>query len=188
MNELLERHLWRGIGLDRPRHWYHLGSVVHAASELKLYRVQRTLLLGNDLTGAHELVDLQALPPVRVAALVAAALAECRRGDRLIAELPGLRAAGGRSPFWEGLGARFCPVTPAEAQARHGPDGQRAVAALLPRQPIYVSFLPEAAQAAVAACADDMVPLRQALEAAGLHWHGHLRIDDGGPVLERVAT
>jgi hypothetical protein len=48
----------RAIGLDRPRFWYHVGCAVHAAPELELFHRQRTLLLGNDLTGAWEIADL----------------------------------------------------------------------------------------------------------------------------------
>lgn len=48
----------RGIGLEQPRYWYHVGCAVQAAPELGLYHRQRTLLLGNDLTGAWEIADL----------------------------------------------------------------------------------------------------------------------------------
>ena len=41
------------IGQPVPRAWFRLGWAVHASAELGLYRRQRTLLLGHDLTGAR---------------------------------------------------------------------------------------------------------------------------------------
>lgn len=111
------------IGLQQPRHWYHVGRIVHAAAELSLFRPQRTLLLGNDLTGANELVglveaaDTEALAAARA---VRQAQAGLPSGERLIVELPGVRDADGRSPFWLGLGRHFCPTSPEEAERRHG--------------------------------------------------------------------
>ncbi|MEL4419719.1 hypothetical protein AAEH74_22490, partial [Shewanella algae] len=43
------------LGLTLPRYHFHIGRVVHAAQELGLFRVQTTLLLGNDHTGQSEL-------------------------------------------------------------------------------------------------------------------------------------
>lgn len=189
---MLQHHLVIGIGLEQPRHWYHVGRVVHAAPELQLFRPQRTLLLGNDLTGASELVGL-AEPPARgedPSSSWSALLQACAQrpsGERLIVELPGVRDAEGRSPFWQGLGHAFCPLTPEAAAALHGAAWQGHVAALLPRQLIYTSFLSDAAQDAIGRCAAAALPLQRALQQAGFAWHGHVSIADGGPVLERVA-
>lgn len=195
------------IGLATPRCWFHLGLAVHAAPGLGLFRPQRTLQLGNDLTGAAELCDLALLPGqgVAMATLASAALQIARAdaarwGAPVIAELPGLRdeagddagdaagdAAGqvaGDSPFWRGLGRHFFRGDPAEAEARLGPAWRSHLAALLPRQLIYASFLPDDAQAAMAQTGAARQPLRAALESAGFAWRQHLRIDDGGPVLE----
>ena len=50
------------LGLDLPRYSFHLGRIVHASTELRLFRVQPTLLLGNDHTGESELLDLACSP------------------------------------------------------------------------------------------------------------------------------
>lgn len=179
------------IGLAMPRCWYHLGLAVHAAAGLGLFRPQRTLLLGNDLTGAAELRDLAALPGHGDAlrALAAAALQTARNdadrwGSPVIAELAGQQDAAGDSPFWRGLGRHFYRGEPAEAQARLGPAWRSHLAALLPRQLIYTSFLPDDAQAAMGRRSDAQHEIHEALQAAGFVWRQHLRIDDGGPVLE----
>ena len=173
--------LQHAIGRDTPRHWYHVGRVVHAARALGIFQEQATLLLGNDLTGAAELCELRGQGPA-LQALIAAALARLPAG-RVIVELPGLRDTAGQSPFWQGLGRHFYGGDPHDAMARHGPAWRGHVAALLPRQPLYTAFLPDAAQAAIGLVAPEAAALQQALRAAGFQPSGHVCIDDGGPVL-----
>jgi arginine/ornithine succinyltransferase subunit-like protein len=174
------------IGLKLPRYHFRLGRVVHAAAELDLFRVQTTLLLGNDHTGAAELTQLEATPDLPQH--IAAAQQQVRErpeefGDTLICELPGWRDAQGHSPFWQALGARFYPGDPAEAEARLGPDWRSHLAALLPRQTVYLSFLGEAAERHVLDVPDSHKPVLAALLAARFQPPVHARIDDGGPVL-----
>lgn len=183
------------LGLALPRYHFHIGRVVHAAQELALFRVQTTLLLGNDHTGQSELADVQLAPGLGAAQQTAAlrALVDAARtlmrerpqdfGDALVAELPGWRDAAGASPFWQALGARFYAGDPAEAQARLGDAWRSHLAALLPRQTIYLSFLGTAAEASLARADDRALPALAALRAAGFQPPAHARIDDGGPVL-----
>lgn len=174
-----------GIGRELPRFWYHVGRVVHAAASLGLFREQHTLLLGNDLTGASELTDIEGdrAAPAALTALLAAV--RQRHADRhLIVELPGLRDSADQSPFWSGLGRHFYAGDPRDAAERFGPAWRSHVAALLPRQLVYTSFLPEAAQAAIGATPPQAAAMRAALEAAGFRWQQHVAIDDGGAVLE----
>lgn len=183
----------RAIGLDTPRWWYHVGCLVLAAPELRLFHRQRTLLLGSDHTGAAELADLACDPalahPERSAtyrALIEAASDALRRtcdgAARVIAELPG-RSVDGASPFWSGLGRHFYNGDPRAAAARLGPEWRHHLAALLPRAPLLVSFLAEDAQAALGTTSAP-VELVAALESCGLHAGQHVTIDDGGPVYE----
>lgn len=180
------------IGLALPRWWYHVGCAVHAAAELKLFRRQATLQLGNDLTGASELADIaapgaaDALAPLLQAALRVVAAEPQTYGPRLICELFGVRASGGAAPFWQGLGRHFYRTDPREAEAQHGPAWHSHVAALLPRHLVYLSFLPPDAQAAVGAVPPSLHALAEALGTVGFTWQQHVRIEDGGRVLERV--
>lgn len=183
------------LGLTLPRYHFRLGRVVHAAAELGLFRVQTTMLLGNDHTGHAELADLHTAAGLseadRLAALsqlIAAAQAQLRErpadfGEWLVAELPGWRDDAQRSPFWQALGARFYPGDPAEAEARLGPDWRSHLAALLPRQTLYLSFLGAEAERRVLDVNAPARPALAALQAAGFHPPVHVRIDDGGPVL-----
>jgi len=183
------------IGLQRPRHWYHVGCVVHAAPELALYHRQTTLLLGNDHTGASELADLACAPSLSAVdqagslqALLAAAQAHlahwrAEHGETLIVELPGVADEAGRSPFWHGLGRHFYAGDLAATAHQHGPDWRSHVAALLPRQPVYTAFLPEAARAAIGQVAPPARAWLDALGHAGWRYSHHIGLIDGGPVL-----
>lgn len=174
------------IGRPLPRPWYHVGWAVHSAPSLGLHHEQATLLLGHDLAGAAELAAIEGTGPA-LEELIAAALARLA-GRSVIVELPGLRDSADQSPFWNGLGRHFYTGDPRQALQRHGPAWRSHVAALLPRQVVYASFLPPAAQAAIGACDPAAAPLRAALEAAGFRWRHHVTVDDGGPVLELEAV
>jgi arginine N-succinyltransferase len=190
---LAEARLVPAIGLVVPRFWFHVGCTVHASATLGLFQRHRTLLLGNDHSGASELVlragsgtddTGAALQLALQGALLLLAQRRPRYAERLVAELPGPRDAGGRSPFWDGLVRRFHAGEAAATAQRHGTDWRTGVAALLPRQPVYTAFLGAEAQAAIAQVPASALPLRELLEHAGLHYTHHVTIDDGGPVLE----
>lgn len=184
------------IGLQPPRHWYHVGCVVHASPELRRRLPLATLQLNNDLTGEAELAGWLTEPGLdphdcRAAwrALLAAGLQRLAgrlpagtAAPRLLVELPGPRDDRGASPFWQGLGRHFYAGDPAAAQARFGDAWRSHVAALLPRQLVYCAFLPEAAQQAIGTVHGDAQALAALLHEAGLRWSRHIRIDDGGPV------
>ena len=202
------------IGQPVPRAWFRLGWAVHASAELGLYRRQRTLLLGHDLTGASELTGLglhpllpaaQALPAwtvlVQAALLALHASAAGQPPDRLatdphghpldsarvpcIVELPGLRDAQGLAPVWQGLGRHFHAQDLDAARRQHGPDWAHHLASLLPRHVLYASLLPAATQAALGQMLAAAQPLAQALAQLGFEPRGHIGITDGGTVLER---
>lgn len=195
--------LRRRIGRPVPRAWFRLGWAVHAASELGLYRRQRTLLLGHDLTGADELTGFGLAPSLPAAeagpawaALVAAAVqalapdqADGDGGEPApcIAELPGMREADGGSPVWHGLGRHFHGQALEALRRQHGAEGLHHLAGLMPRQVVYAALLPAATQAAFGQVAAAALPLRQALQAQGFGARDHVAITDGGAVLERWA-
>lgn len=177
-----------------PRYSYHLGQIVHAAAELGLFRAQPTLLLGNDHTGESELADLACAPELdaaqqqaALAQLINAALQRIsaqpdRYGRQLMLELAGPRDASGASPFWLGLGANFYNGDPAAAEAKLGEAWRSHLAALLPRQTLYLSFLSAEAQAAVGQVGASGLVAAAAAGSLGFADSSHVRIDDGGPV------
>ena len=137
-----------------------------------------------DWLGRQLPASARVLSSLLAAALQRVASDRAGHAARLIVELPGLRDAQGRSPFWEGLGRHFYDGDPAAAAARFGPDWCSHVAALLPRQPVYTDFLCDAAQAAVAQVDPAARVLMDLLWQAGLRYAHHISIADGGPVFE----
>jgi arginine N-succinyltransferase len=192
--------LVQGLGLTLPRFSYHVGRVVHASAELGLFRTQTTLLLGNDHSGENELADLACSPSLSAKAqvdclgrLVQVAFQRVQArpesfGERLIVELAGPRDEQNLAPFWIGLGAHFYASDPRAAQLKFGDAWRSHLAALLPRQTLYLSLLSEAAQRALGQVGTAGVVAAQALAEAGFGFSQHVRIDDGGPVWEKLST
>jgi arginine N-succinyltransferase len=187
------------IGMMTPRHWFRLGQVVHASRELNIHAVSGTLVLGCDLTGATELTvaagagvaatlkDAAIALARHVAALPRASSATGMVLPVCVAALPGVRDAAGESPFWQALGSHFCgPLRTASGEQNTQDAAWRErIANLLPRQPIYTSFL--AAGASAIGQADTRAqPLQEALLAAGFRRSNYIDVVDGGPVLELV--
>jgi len=58
------------------------------------------------------------------------------------------------------------------------------IAQLMPRHPLYTSFLSDEARAAIGQTHVHTTPARRLLEQEGLRYQGYLDIFDGGPVLQ----
>ncbi|HEY5862690.1 MAG TPA: arginine N-succinyltransferase, partial [Casimicrobiaceae bacterium] len=63
--------------------------------------------------------------------------------------------------------------------------GQKSfIAELMPKHPVYVNLLPEAARDAIAAVHVDTAPARAMLEQEGFRYEGYVDIFDAGPTVE----
>nr|WP_246264533.1 arginine N-succinyltransferase [Aromatoleum toluvorans] len=181
------------IGLDQPFYDYRLGKIVHSSSRLKSWRCHDVLYLCNDLTGCSELHSLYVRPGARDlggAALltkaaqlfIAGRLAEF--APRTIIEMHGVRGRDDASPFWEAVGRQFFKVGQREAE-RLVAEGRKAfIAELMPKHPVYLGLLPEAAQATVGGIHPVVAGLVPLLEQDGFHFENHVDIFDAGMVLE----
>jgi arginine N-succinyltransferase len=106
------------------------------------------------------------------------------RNRKVIAELRGVSDANGRSPFWESLGRRFFSMDFSRADYLTGIGHKSFVAELMPKHPLYTSFLAPEAQAVIGQTHSDTAPARRLLEKEGFRYEGHVDIFDAGPVLE----
>ena len=184
------------IGERWPRHWFHVGCVVHAVPELELFNRQTTLLLGNDHTGASELADFACAPglspaeqSIALRGLLQAMWQHMQQhravhAGPVIFELPGWRDEHGQSPFWRDLGRHFYEGDPDALARQQGPHWRSDLALLLPRQPLYTAFLAEPARQAIAQTALGARTWMAALTHAGFRYSHHIGIVDGGPVFE----
>lgn len=181
------------IGLDVPWYNFRVHTLVHASQALDVYTAVPTLFLANDHTGSTELASLfvdQQFRHGRSGPLIAKSrllfIAEFfeRFSTKVIAELRGELDADGRSPFWEGLGRHFFAMEYTTADYLTGIGQKSFIAELMPRHPVYVNLLPEAAREAIAAVHDDTRPARALLEQEGFRYEGYVDIFDAGPTLE----
>ena len=181
------------VGLREPWYSYRVGTVVHASRELEIFTKTPTLFLSNDHTGATELCSLFLHPDFRVGrngALLSKSrfmfMASFRQhfASKVIAELRGVSDASGRSPFWESLGRHFFSMDFAEADYLTGIGKKSFVAELMPKHPLYSSFLSAEAQAAIGETHELTRPARRLLEQEGFRFEGHVDIFDAGPALE----
>jgi len=152
-----------------------------------------TLFLENDHTGHTELCSLfldQAFRHAKNGPLLAKSrllfIAEFadRFAPKVIAELRGKLDAEGKSPFWEGLGRHFFAMEYKTADYLTGIGQKSFVAELMPRHPVYVNLLPEAARSVIGEVHADTQPARAMLEQEGFRYEGYIDIFDAGPTVE----
>lgn len=181
------------VGLTEPWYNYHVGTLVHASRALDVYTVTPTLFLSNDHTGHTELCSLFLDQRYRIGKN-GALLAKCRLlfiaefadlfAGKVIAELRGRLDAGGSSPFWEGLGRHFFAMEYSRADYLTGTGQKSFIAELMPKHPVYVNLLPQAARDAIGMVHAETEPARAMLEQEGFRYEGYVDIFDAGPTLE----
>ncbi|MBC7521755.1 MAG: arginine N-succinyltransferase [Sandarakinorhabdus sp.] len=106
-----------------------------------------------------------------------------RFGDRMLAELRGVLDDDGNSPFWEAIGAKFFGMGFTEADRFNSVNGNQFIADLMPKHPIYIALLPEAARAVIGQPHPKGRPALAMLEAEGFHYDNYVDIFDGGPTV-----
>jgi len=180
------------VGDDQPFYSYRRGVLTqHSAMLGRSFRAEM-LTLVTDLEGSSEVGGLFLHPRCRAGGL-GLLLARSRYlfirrhrarfGDRLIAELRGVIDEGGGSPFWDGIARRFFDMSFPEADAFNAQNGQGHLAGLMPKHPVYLAMLPEAARAVVGVPHQAGRAAMRMLEAEGFAAQGYLDIFDGGPTM-----
>jgi arginine N-succinyltransferase len=185
------------VGLNEPFYNYRIGTLVHSSRELDVFTRMDTLYLSNDLTGSTELCSLFLRPEYRVGHngkwlsksrfLFIAQFAHLFT-EKIIAEMRGYQDEAGTSPFYEGLGRHFFKMDFNHVDGLTALGKKSFIAELMPRQPLYVAYLPDDAQDVIGQVHTSTLPARKLLEQEGMHYEGYVDIFDAGPVLQgRVA-
>ena len=181
------------VGLRQPWYSYRVGLVVHASQELGLFTQTPTLFLTNDHTGHSELCSLFLHPEYRrdrngqllsKSRLLFLAQHRERFSKKIIAELRGVSDDNGRSPFWESLGRHFFSMEFSQADYLTGIGRKSFVAELMPKHPLYSSFLTAEAQAVIGMPHPHTLPAMRMLENEGFRYEGYVDIFDAGPTVE----
>jgi arginine N-succinyltransferase len=181
------------VGLRQPWYSYRVGLVVHASQELGIFTQTPTLFLSNDHTGHSELCSLFLDPEYRHGrngSLLSKSrflfVAQFRHlfAEKMIAELRGVSDEHGKSPFWESLGRHFFSMDFSQADYLTGIGKKSFVAELMPKHPLYSSFLTPEAQAVIGKTHELTEPARRLLESEGFRYEGYVDIFDAGPAVE----
>jgi hypothetical protein len=183
------------VGLTEPFYNYRIGTLVHSSRELDVFTRMDTLYLSNDLTGSTELCSLFLHPDYR-SGNNGKLLSKSRFlfiaqfphlfTEKLIAEMRGYQEESGRSPFYEGLGRHFFKMDFDHVDALTAVGKKSFIAELMPRQPLYVDYLPQDAQDVIGKVHTSTAPARRLLEQEGMYFEGYVDIFDAGPCCRRA--
>jgi len=180
------------VGVRQAFYSYHMSTLTQTSPELgKTFRNQM-LTLTTDLEGSSEVGGLFLHPQARAGgwgSLIARSRYlfikqhRARFGDRVLAELRGVMDEAGNSPFWDGLAGRFFDMTFPEADQFNAVHGTQFIADLMPKTPIYVSLLNEAARAVMGLPHPTGRAALRMLEEENFVFDRYIDIFDGGPTV-----
>lgn len=185
--------LFSRVGVSWPFYSYKLTQLSMHSEELGRTFRTRVLHLVNDFDGASEVGGLFLEPDLRTGGLgrllarsryLFVALHRRRFADRMLAELRGRIEADGGSHFWDGLAGRFFGMSFQDADAFNSARGNQFIADLMPKYPVYVDLLPDAAQAVLGEAHLEGVAAQRMLMAEGFEHNGYVDIFDGGPTMD----
>ena len=181
------------VGVTDPFYHYHMGKVVHASRELNIYNTVDILTFCNDYTGVSEICTLFLRETARVKDMgkflsktrfLFMAEHPERFSTTVIAEMRGVSDANGRSPFWEWLEKHFFSIDFPTADYLTGIGKKVFIAELMPKYPIYVNLLSEAAQTVIGKVHEQTKPALNLLQKEGFVCRGYVDIFDAGPTVE----
>ena len=189
------------VGIEWPIYHYRIDNIGRYRSEYKLTMTEKSLTLCHDLTGCTEVGGLfiyanrRALGASRLLTRSRYMFIKMHRERfeaRTIAELRGSRSADGRSPFWDGVTARFIKMDFSEADQLRALRGNRFLADLTLESPIYFSSLSQSAREAIGETHSLGHAAIHLLRGEGFSYDRYIDIFDGGPTMvaatERIKT
>lgn len=185
--------IYTGIGRKRPFYSYKVSTLVNYSQSLDCTVTHKVLHLVNDYTGATEIGSLYLAPEYRRDGnggfisrsryLLLASLRD-RFANVVIAEMRGWQDASGNSPFWEHLGKKFFGIGFENADYMNAVAGTQFISDLMPRYPIYVDLLPQAAREVIGKPHADSARALSLLIREGFHFADYVDIFDGGPTVQ----
>ncbi|MFT4629885.1 MAG: arginine N-succinyltransferase [Arenicella sp.] len=182
--------VYAGIGLHRPFYSYKLSTISTSSEKLNLTVHTRILSLVNDFSGTTEIGSLFLLPEYRRDGigkflsrsrfLMLADFPE-RFDETIFAEMRGWLDEDDNSPFWEHLGRKFFGLSFQKADFISAVDGFQFISDLMPKYPVYLDLLPEAAQEVIGKPHAAAAGAFNILKKEGFRYSGYVDIFDAGP-------
>jgi arginine N-succinyltransferase len=180
------------VGQQWPFYSYRLTTLTQHSQELDRTVRAELLSLVTDLEGSSEVGGLFLHPNERAGGLgmllarsryLFIAMHRARFADRILAELRGIIDERGGSPFWDGVAGRFFGMSFQEADYFNAINGNQFIADLMPKHPVYVAMLGEAARSAIGVPHPSGHAAMRMLENEGFSCEGYVDIFDGGPTM-----
>jgi len=181
------------VGMEDAFYHYRIGTEVYHSAQIGVRNEVETLTLCHDYTGAAELCTLFLRKDYRKSTN-GRLLSRCRFlflaqhpsrfSDTVIAEMRGVSDGAGNSPFYGWLQQHFLGIDFIEADYLSGLGQKAFMAEMMPRSPVYLCLLPEAAQRVIGEVHTNTRPALSLLQAEGFRCRGYVDIFDGGPTVE----
>ena len=182
-----------GVGNIRSFYNYKMSKEVKTSPDINIKRSSNLLNLVNDYTGATELTSLFLKPEYRRNG-AGQFLSRCRFvfmndfpqrfDDVVFAEIRGWLDENEESPFWNHLGQKFFKLPFHKADFISSVNGSQFISDLMPRFPVYLELLPQAAIEVIGRAHQDAAPAQRLLEKEGFSYNGAVDIFDAGPIVE----
>ncbi len=184
--------IYAKVGGFEPFYSYRIETAIHESEELGIRKEIRALHLQQEHNGPTELGSLFLSPEYWGAGhgrllsmsrfLFMADFPE-RFEKTVVAEMRGVVHIDGHSPLWSALGAHFFQIEFPRAETLTG-ESKKFIADLMPRHPIYIPLLPQAAQDVIGRVHPNTEPALAMLQKEGFEFHNVVDIFDGGPSIQ----
>ncbi len=180
------------VGQKWPFYSYRMGVLTQHSVELDRTFRAEMLNLSTDLEGASEVGGLFLHPGERAGGLglliarsryLFIGTHRARFGERCIAELRGVIDEAGGSPFWDGVAGKFFGMSFQDADEFNAKHGNQFIADLMPKHPVYIAMLSEAARSVIGVPHPSGRAAMRMLENEGFAWEKYVDIFDGGPTM-----
>jgi arginine N-succinyltransferase len=180
------------VGQHWPFYSYRIGTDSKRSEQLNRTFHAEVLTLSNDLNGCSEVGGLFLHPAARSGGLglllsrsryLFIASHRARFADRILAELRGVIDEAGSSPFWDGVAGKFFGMSFQEADEFNAMHGNQFIADLMPKHPIYITMLTEAARHVIGVPHPTGRAAMRMLENEGFRYEKFIDIFDGGPTM-----
>jgi len=184
--------IFSAVGMKWPFYSYRIGALTQHSEELARTFRADILNLSTDLEGSSEVGGLFLHPGERAGGLGMLIARSrylfirnhrARFADRCLAELRGVIDEAGGSPFWDGVAGRFFGMNFQDADEFNAKFGNQFIADLMPKHPVYIAMLSEAAKAVIGVPHPSGRAAMRMLEEEGFAWENYIDIFDGGPTM-----
>ena len=183
--------IYAKVGGFQPFYSYEIRKTVKESKKLDLRKEIEALHLQTEHDGPTEIGSLFLSPDywgggngrlLSLSRFMFIADFPDRFENEIIAELRGVVDEQGKSPLWSALGSHFFQMQYPKADTLSTND-KRIIADLMPKHPIYIPLLPQAAQDVVGKVHKRTEPAMALLKQEGFEYRGVVDIFDGGPAV-----